>query len=82
MTSKEALEKINDILLRYYEHYDYSDIEVIKQDLERLEKYKNAIKILQGRICVHNQYICYDAYADIRLKDNEIELLREVLENE
>ena len=34
MNSKEALERINNILLR---HYDYLDIEVIKQDLDRLE---------------------------------------------
>lgn len=47
MTSKEALERINNILLRYDEHYDYLDIEVIKQDLERLkelEKEYNTLK--------------------------------------
>ena len=38
MTSKEALERINEILLRYDEHYDGEYISIIKQDLERLEE--------------------------------------------
>ena len=41
MTSKEALERLNEKLLRYDEHYDYADIELIKQDLERFEQCKN-----------------------------------------
>lgn len=87
MTSKEALEILyrncpmtvirEDDNISLYAQYL---VEVITQDLERLEKLEKTIEILKGRICVHNQYICYDAYADIRLKDNEIELLKEVLE--
>ena len=39
MNSKEAIEKLNEKLLRYDEHYDYADIEIIKQDLDKLEKF-------------------------------------------
>ena len=51
----------------------------IKKDLEKLEK---AIEILKGRVCVNNGYVCYDTYADIKLNDEEIDLLYEVLSHE
>lgn len=54
----------------------------IKKDLERLEKLEKVIEILKGRICIHNGYVCYDAYADVKLTDNECKLSKEVLENE
>lgn len=57
-------------------------ISVIEKDLERLEKLEKVIEILKGRMCVHNGYVCYDAYADIKLKDEEIDLLYEVLSYE
>ena len=44
MTSKEALERLNEKLLRYDEHYDYADIELIKQDIDRLEKIIEILK--------------------------------------
>ena len=47
MTSKEELERLNEKLLRYDEHYDYADIEIIKQDLDRLEKLEKVIEILK-----------------------------------
>ena len=74
----ELLEKVNKSLIETKESVDkvLEDLGKINEENTRLKK---AIEILKGRICVHNQYICYDAYADIRLKDNEIELLKEVL---
>lgn len=47
ITGKEALERLNEKLLRYDEHYDYADIEIIKQDLDRLEKLEKVIEILK-----------------------------------
>ena len=41
MTSKEALKRINNFLIRCDENYDYREVETIKQDLERLEKIEN-----------------------------------------
>jgi hypothetical protein len=77
----EMLEKQNKVL-----NESVGCVNKVLEDLGKINeentKLKKAIKILKGRICVHNQYICYDAYADIRLKDNEIELLKEVLKND
>lgn len=95
MTSKEALEKIYDranhdeYLSRCNKVQALNFIEdnkkyrnIIEQYLERLEKLEKVIEILKGRMCVHNGYVCYDAYADIKLKDEEIDLLYEVLSYE
>lgn len=75
---EEILEKENELLNETKDSVD-KVIEDLGKINEENAKLKKAIEILKGRICVHNQYICYDAYADIRLKDNEIELLKEVL---
>ena len=50
MTSKEALEKIRNVDTPYDTLYGaYSEeLDIIQQDLERLEKYKKAIKVLNG----------------------------------
>lgn len=47
-----------------------------------IRKYQKAFEILKGRVCAHNGYICYSAYADIPLTQQESELIREVLGNE
>ena len=79
MKNREALERL---YLGLDDHPTLTKCyDTLFKDLDRLEKLEKAIEILKGRICVHNQYICYDAYADIRLKDNEIELLEEVFDN-
>lgn len=97
MTSKEVLDILEKLEKEYntvkfcYEKLT-KDHNSLKKDFNELletnnifyntkEKYKKAIEILKGRICIHNGYVCYDAYADIRLKDNEIEILKEVLDN-
>ena len=87
MTSKEAL-KLLETRCRYFSQDNmeleetYEAKETINKDLERLEKLEKVIEILKGRMCVHNGYVCYDAYADIKLKDEEIDLLYEVLSYE
>lgn len=48
---------------------------------EENEKLKKAFDILKGKICLHNGYVCYDAYADIKLTKEECELLKGVLED-
>lgn len=50
MTSKEALERINEVLLRYDENYDYHDVETIKQDLEFLEVLKKENATLKIKV--------------------------------
>ena len=108
MTSKEALK----LLYSDAENYAYfneteedlseikAEYELIKQDLERLEKFahenaslhteidslhteneklKKAFNILKGKIWLHNGYVCYAAYADIKLTDEEFKLLKEYL---
>lgn len=89
MTSKEALDILMFAWLGRRDDKDYPDFDdihnalyYIEQYLDRLEKLEKVVEILKGRICVHNQYVCYDMYADIPLKDNEIELLKEVLGND
>lgn len=90
MNSKQALEllfknvKENFNKRIRFKNYDLPKLEEncyeqIKQDLDKLEKLEKVIEILKGRICVHQDYVCYEMYADIPLKDNEIELLKEVL---
>ena len=53
MTSKEALEKIKIVLpyTQYFSDFEqfYNDIELIKQDLERLEKLEKIIKIIKDK---------------------------------
>lgn len=43
------------------------------------EKLKKAFNILKGKIWLHNGYVCYAAYADIKLTDEEFKLLKEYL---
>lgn len=64
MNSKKALNETHDFI-----------IELIDEN----DKLKKVIEILKGKICVHQSYICYDAYADIKLTDEEIKLLKEYL---
>ncbi len=90
MTSKEALKRIKKshsvamaLLTEGAKDEETENaIRFIEEDLKRLEKLEKAIDILKGRICVHNGYVCYDVYADIKLKDDECELLKEVLGDE
>ena len=53
MISKEALEKIKIVLpyTQYFSDFEqfYNDIELIKQDLERLEKLEKIIKIIKDK---------------------------------
>ena len=86
MTSKEALKKLINYLDLSLDRQDEEQVtellNTIKKDLDRLEKLEKVIEILKGRICIHNGYVCYDAYADVKLTDNECKLSKEVLENE
>lgn len=90
MNSKKALKNIRDYHNEtvydtdsiYTENIFEKELDAIEKDLERLEKLEKVIEILKGRMCVHNGYVCYDAYADIKLKDEEIDLLYEVLSYE
>ena len=73
MTGKEIiLAQLNDGFL---------DLDTIgyENELEYIKNLINVIEILKGRICVHQGYICYDSYADIKLTDEEIKLLKEYL---
>ena len=56
--------------------YLHNKIESLQSENYKLKK---VIEILKGRICIHQGYICYDAYADIKLTDEEIKLLKEYL---
>lgn len=73
MTKKEIiLEQLNN---------GYLDLDTTgyKEELEYVKNLIKAFDILKGRICLHNGYVCYDAYADIKLTDEEIKLLKEYL---
>lgn len=53
--------------------------ETIKMQHAQIEKLIKVIGILKGRICVHQKYICYGGFADIKLTDEEIKLVKEYL---
>ena len=85
MTSKEALEKIS---WRYVNEPTFQEwCNIIKIDLERLEKYKQALAILKvidvdiRMILITDSVYSYneDLRVDLRLSKEEYELLKEVL---
>lgn len=84
MTSKEALVRIE--LMSKYGYTDYNDVEIIKQDLERLEKLEKVIEILKDYLMIkvsinrNNEY-CLDAcdYAIPHLNKEQYDLLKEYL---
>ena len=94
MTSKETLEKLVDILT--YEQLDLCDennyLRIIKKDLERLEKYKKAIKVLNGFVLLTkgrnlktnewNIPFIYSLAKSKLITQQEYELLKGVLGND
>ena len=96
MTSKEALDKLindyNNVVGNYVMNNYSKEINLIKQDLERLEKLEKAIEILkriymfkftEETIYEQNEWLgCYIIQGTDGLEKEEYELLKEVLKDD
>lgn len=89
--SLEALERLQEETQpnAYTLNHNDEDFETIKQDLEKLERLEKAIEILKREFQFHiqdNFLWIYDDYfgalETFSLTEEEIKLLKEVLENE
>lgn len=86
MNSKEALKRLKQETApaTYMVDFDKDEcIEVIRKDLEILEKYKNAIKIINDALELYVDF--YEVGVENRssfIDYEDSELLKEVLENE
>ena len=79
-TLKEEYEKEFEVLEK--ELLFVRDIKPFDVYEEQYKKLKKVIEILKGRICVHQDCICYDMCADKPLTDEEIKLVKEYFGND
>ena len=68
-------DKLDNNTLRAFDLISYE----LKDENEKLKK---VIEILEGRICVNQDCICYDMCADKPLTDEEIKLVKEYFGND